>query len=244
MQLKSSIERRDLGLLALVVVTLVAVAITLTWDREPTIDPPAQTPPTATSEKPPIPITVIGDSYTGGSHMSDYNRNWPFQVATELYNRGTQVELVVSGEGGSGYVTRGADNTIFPEEALKRTNPDSPVVIVFGGRNDMGTDVTAAARETYANIKKVAPNAKLIVIGPSWVNDAVPPDLVLIRDQVRREALAAGATFVDPVADRWFFGPDSALIGSDGVHPTAAGHVYLTDKIAPIVEEALGIEPQ
>ena len=44
----------------------------------------------------------------------------------------------------------------------------------------------------------------------------------------------AGATFVDPIAERWFVDrPD--LIGRDGVHPTDAGHAYMADKIAPLI---------
>ncbi|MEN0140388.1 MAG: SGNH/GDSL hydrolase family protein, partial [Rhodococcus sp. (in: high G+C Gram-positive bacteria)] len=38
----------------------------------------------------------------------------------------------------------------------------------------------------------------------------------------------------DPIAAGWFVDrPD--LIGRDGVHPTNAGHVYMADKIAPLI---------
>jgi lysophospholipase L1-like esterase len=55
-----------------------------------------------------------------------------------------------------------------------------------------------------------------------------------IRDILAYQAKNVGASFVDPIAQRWFVGrPD--LIGKDGVHPTDAGHVYLADKIAPLI---------
>lgn len=48
------------------------------------------------------------------------------------------------------------------------------------------------------------------------------------------QAQLAGATFVDPIAARWFVSrPD--LIGADGVHPTDAGHAYMAGKIAPLI---------
>ena len=47
-----------------------------------------------------------------------------------------------------------------------------------------------------------------------------------------------GATWIDPIAERWFVGrPD--LIGADGVHPTDAGHAYMADKIAPLIAAQL-----
>ncbi|ETB08755.1 hypothetical protein O980_21950 [Mycobacterium avium subsp. paratuberculosis 08-8281] len=54
----------------------------------------------------------------------------------------------------------------------------------------------------------------------------------------RRRGRAAGATFIDPIAEHWFVGrPD--LIGADGVHPNDAGHQYMADKIAPLIRTQL-----
>ena len=41
-------------------------------------------------------------------------------------------------------------------------------------------------------------------------------------------------TFFDPIAQGWFVGRPE-LIGSDGIHPTDAGHAYMADKIAPLI---------
>ncbi len=48
----------------------------------------------------------------------------------------------------------------------------------------------------------------------------------------------AGATFVDPIAARWFV-DRPGLIGADGVHPTDAGHAYMAEKLAPLISAAL-----
>jgi len=37
-------------------------------------------------------------------------------------------------------------------------------------------------------------------------------------------ARAAGATFIDPIAQGWFAGTSAQLFAADGVHPTDAGH--------------------
>ena len=67
-----------------------------------------------------------------------------------------------------------------------------------------------------------------------------PPAVLQIRDVLHAQARAVGATFIDPIAERWFVGrPD--LIGEDGVHPTDAGHAYMADKIAPLIAARLPV---
>ena len=39
------------------------------------------------------------------------------------------------------------------------------------------------------------------------------------------------AIFIDPLADGWFSGSRHRLIGSDGIHPTAAGHRYMAERV-------------
>ena len=80
--------------------------------------------------------------------------------------------------------------------------------------------------------RATAPGAKLLVIGPPWPTADVPPAVLQIRDVLGMQAGMAGATFIDPIAERWFVDrPD--LIAPDGVHPTDAGHDYLAGLIAP-----------
>jgi lysophospholipase L1-like esterase len=62
--------------------------------------------------------------------------------------------------------------------------------------------------------------------------------MLQIRDILRMQAGFAGATFIDPIAERWFV-DSPALIGADGVHPTDAGHAYLAGRIAPLISAQL-----
>jgi lysophospholipase L1-like esterase len=78
------------------------------------------------------------------------------------------------------------------------------------------------------------------VIGPPWLTANPPPAVLKIRDSLREQAVAIGALFVDPIAEGSFVGRGD-LIGQDGVHPTDAGHVYMADKIAPLIYDQLTI---
>ncbi len=76
------------------------------------------------------------------------------------------------------------------------------------------------------------------MIGPPWPTANPPEGVLRIRDALHYQAGIAGAVFVDPIAERWFVGQPE-LIGADGVHPTDAGHAYMADKIAPLIERAI-----
>jgi hypothetical protein len=65
----------------------------------------------------------------------------------------------------------------------------------------------------------------------------VPASVTLIRDVLGADARTVGATFVDPIAERWFVGRPE-LIGKDGA-PRDAGHAYMADKIAPLIQAQL-----
>lgn len=149
------------------------------------------------------------------------------------------VPYEVHGEGGAGYVQTGAVKLAFA--GLAQSIPaDAAIVVVFGSRNGGGgyspDSISKAATDLYAQINKRAPGAKLLVIGPPRVDENVPNNILTIRDRLKIAATKAGATFVDPIADEWFFGADAALIGSDGVHPTDAGHQYMAERILPFIK--------
>ena len=86
--------------------------------------------------------------------------------------------------------------------------------------------LAAKARDAFALARRMAPNARLLVIGPPWPTADVPGVVLQIRDVLNAQARSAGATFVDPLTARWFFDTPN-LIGTDGVHPTDLGHAYL-----------------
>jgi lysophospholipase L1-like esterase len=200
----------------------------------------------AAADGKPVPVVVIGDSYTSGSDVGGLgDANWTAVMARDVAAAGIPLRLTVSGRPGSGYLTEGGEGTTFLGEARGIVTPDDRVVVVFGSRNDEEADVTTAAEATFEAIERNAPGAKVIAIAPfpttgetNETNTDVPRYLRKMIGQLRVAATRKNVTFVDPIRDGWFFGrPD--LIGSDTWHPNDAGHRHMADKITPIVLAAI-----
>jgi lysophospholipase L1-like esterase len=189
-------------------------------------------------------VAVIGDSYTAGSGEGGNGpRAWPELARGLLVREGVVIDADVAAEGGAGYGQRGNRGSIFQDLTAQAVRHNDDLVVFFGSRNDQPVDpqtFPALAAGTFQLVKFAAPAAKVLVIGPPWLTAGPPPAVLKIRDSLRDQAVAIGAVFVDPIAEGWFVGrPD--LIGRDGVHPTDAGHVYLAEKIAPLIYGQLTI---
>jgi hypothetical protein len=154
-----------------------------------------------------------------------------------LGRRGARVAADVAAEGRAGYGVRGDRGSVFEDLAARAVHPDDVLVVFFGSRNDRDVDpeqLTLSVHDTFGLARAVAPSARLLVIGPPWPTADVPDTMLRVRDILSTEARVVGAEFVDPIAERWFVGKPR-LIGSGGVHPTDAGHAYMTDKIEPLI---------
>ena len=187
-------------------------------------------------------VAVIGDSYTAGTDIGGLGaKGWPARAWRELASQRTPVTADVGAEGGAGYGTRGNRGSLFEDLTSRTVKPDDALVVFFGSRNDQRVDparLSVLAYGTFQLARRLAPSAALLVIGPPWPTADPPPEVLRIRDALRYQAGLAGATFVDPIEQRWFVGkPD--LIGADGVHPTDAGRAYLARQIAPLIAARL-----
>lgn len=187
-------------------------------------------------------IDVLGDSYVGGSDEGGKGlSNWTSLAGTRFYEEGTPVELNPVALPGSGYITRGLTGLAF-HEATAQLSPEADVVLVFGSRNDGRQSDAAmyeAARTLYTELQTLAPKAVIIVVGPVWVDASVPSSISSNNQAMARAAADTKVRYVDALAEGWFAGSDNTLIGTDGVHPTNAGHAYLADKIYPILAETV-----
>lgn len=183
-------------------------------------------------------ITVIGDSYTSGSDEGGNGTSgWTSQVWQALTQHGIAVTPTVAAEGGAGYCTRGNRGSVFEDLTVRAVKPSDALVVFFGSRNDMDVDPTRLSVAMYGTLKmarQIARSAKFLVVGPPWPTANPPASVLRIRDVLGYQAELAGATFIDPIAARWFVGKPE-LIGKDGVHPNDAGHAYMADKLAPLI---------
>lgn len=188
-------------------------------------------------------IEILGDSYVGGSAEGGKGAaNWTSLVGTRFNASETRVEINPVAQPNSGYIARGVTGLVFREAATQRLSPDADVVLVFGSRNDGRQSDAAmyeAARTLYTDLRTLAPKAEIIVVGPVWVDEFVPDFISANNQAMARAAADTKVRYVDAVAEGWFTGTDGTLIGLDGVHPTDAGHVYLADKIYPLLAETV-----
>lgn len=187
-------------------------------------------------------IAVIGDSYTTGAAEGGQGaKGWPTLAWQALARRGVQINADVVAEGGAGYVVRGNRGGIFADLTARAVKPDDSLVVFYGSRNDKDADpvaITRMSHDALAMAQRLAPTARMLVIGPPWPTADVPLSVLRIRDILRDQAEQVGAVFYDPIAAGWFVGrPD--LIGGDGIHPTDTGHAYMADKIATLIGDEL-----
>lgn len=187
-------------------------------------------------------VAVVGDSYTTGSpEGGEGTRGWTTRALQLLASQGLPVRADVAAEGGAGYGARGNRGSVFEDLTARAVKADDHLVVFYGSRNDQNIEPVLLSIMVYGVFqlaRRTAPEARFLVIGPPWPTADPPPAVLRVRDTLRYQSGLAKATFVDPIAERWFVG-DPALIGADGVHPTDAGHVYMADKIAPLIATAL-----
>ncbi|UGT90840.1 SGNH/GDSL hydrolase family protein [Mycobacterium ostraviense] len=187
-------------------------------------------------------LAVIGDSYTAGTDEGGLgSTSWTARAWQALARTGERIAADVAAEGRAGYAVSGDHGSVFEDLTARAVKPDDVLVVFFGSRNDEGVEpqlLAGKAGGTFDLARRVAPSARLLVIGPPWPTAEVPDSVLQIRDVLNAAAHAAGAAFVDPIGDGWFVDRPE-LIGADGVHPTDAGHQYLADKIAPLIRAQL-----
>jgi hypothetical protein len=175
-------------------------------------------------------LSVIGDSYSEGTTQGGLeDSNW-----TEIVARARSWHLANVSVGGTGYVYSTPPKRPFESEQLPSAVRVKPyALIVEGSRNDGSSppeQVHEAAEGMFRSVKALAPNTRLIVVGPIWSNDTVPRGVTDVRYAVRDAALKAGAVWIDPIAEGWFERP-AGLIAEDGVHPTDEGHRVMAARI-------------
>ncbi|QZT58414.1 SGNH/GDSL hydrolase family protein [Mycolicibacterium austroafricanum] len=204
----------------------------------------SQYTPSRTATSSPVPaIAFIGDSYTAGTPVGGQREHgWPALLVTQLLAQGIEVRPQVAARRGAGYIKRGSSqNGAFIDQVQEVVDRSDRLVVIFGSPNDANAAsdrLTAAVKGTISEVRRVAPGAKILAVGPVWTRPEPSPGVLQARDIVKAEATAASVTFVDPVADAWFINrPD--LLGADAVNPTDAGHVFMAERLAPVIAQLL-----
>jgi len=172
----------------------------------------------------------LGDSFTSGWNGAGLgSRGWPALVGAA---RGWKVvNLAVPG---TGFINPGWTNQPLGSRISAAVRRDPAIVFVATGHNDSrwSTSATiAAAERDIDRLHAGLPDAMIVIVAPIWQDGSPPSRCLDLRDALRRKAAAIGATFIDPLAERWFAGASHRYIGSDGLHPTNAGHAWLAGRV-------------
>ena len=181
-------------------------------------------------------LIVIGDSMTGGASGVDRHLVWLWDLAAAL---GCD-DVWNVGIGGTGWVADGSGTTRYSGRVSADIAPlvqSRDVVLFFGSRND------PSGNQSQINALSEAVRSTLELIPDSNSNVYVAGPITNIAGNgaaVAAGALTAGRPYIDSTgwitgtgrsgatngsgnADRYIGGAD----GSDSIHPTAAGHLYL-----------------
>lgn len=217
---------------------LVAMTLATAWTRAAgTETAPGSGAPTGTVRPGISRVAVVGDSLTSGFATPGYP--WTASAQAMLDAAQIPATLVNSSAAGAGYAARGDQNHNFADLVRLSVTSDTAVVLIFGSDNDTADPGYAAAvGATVELAQRLAPQARVLLIGPP----ATPADpagaLSDIRNVLRGAAVDGRAGFVDALD--WFAGPAVGNVGPDGEHPTVAGQDYLARRITPLLVDAVG----
>ncbi|MCW2765601.1 MAG: lysophospholipase L1-like esterase [Nocardioides sp.] len=187
-------------------------------------------------------VAIIGDSYMAGADPSDPGSGMAGKVADDL-----GMNLSNFSVGGTGYLRGGLTGAQeYDAQATLSLTSDADLYIVYGGANDWiaineGSqsldDLATAARGVFTKLGDGARKADVVVVGPIWPAVTPDPGILEIRDVLKREAEAAGLTFIDPIEEQWLTADNlEEVIGADNIHPSAAGNIYFGQRVADAVE--------
>ncbi|MFF9787214.1 GDSL-type esterase/lipase family protein [Streptomyces nigrescens] len=215
-------------------------------------------PPSATMWRVPLQggrLMVLGDSISDGSAQNTGAGagTW-FARAARLLGATDAWE---QGRGGTGYITPGAYATFGDRVAADVVAWAPTRLAIWGGYNDntgSQSAISAAAASLFSAVKTGLPSCQVLVIG-CWAPTASPAGSITNTDAtLRTQAAAAGFPFVSPITGgvydttgalittqgAWITsGNAAAYVGGDSVHPTDAGHVYLSRRIVAAWREVL-----
>lgn len=194
------------------------------------------TPPPNGGQVEYLPVSILGDSYTAGSG-AEKGRSWANEITRRMCWKTN-----INGQAGSGYVAQGArpEYTPFPDRVAAVTDNGPALILVQGSTNDAGRPaVQETAARTYADLRARAPQARIVVIGPTAAPSTKPETLLPVRDALRAATAEAGVDFIDPIELGWLPNPGS-YNEQDRLHPTTLGAAeYATNTKAMLESMAI-----
>ena len=195
---------------------------------------PATTPTPSPTARP-LAAVFMGDSYSAGMGASAPALRWTTLVADQE----GWIELNAA-RAGTGYL-KASGGTLCGNELCPNylhvvphvIRAEPGVVVVAGGQNDLGAfpakraATIAAITQTFADLRRGLPGARIVAVGPStpW---AITPDLIALDAAVQDAAAMVGAEYLSLIKPNVLV---PAMISPDGVHVSDAGHAAIAARV-------------
>jgi hypothetical protein len=157
----------------------------------------------------PVPVTVLGDSYSAGDTVSDRGHRWT-DVLVEL---DPELTVTLDAVPFTGYANAGACGANAFTDRVDRAATTDGVLVVQGGLNDVFAEPDTLA-QAADEVLTAAGATRVVVIGPIDVPGRERE--AQVDAALHAAADAHGASYVSTLD--W-----DVPIAEDGVHPTQAG---------------------
>lgn len=185
-----------------------------------------------------VHVDIVGDSLSTGFRTP--GDTWPDQEQALITDLGLKADITNASENGAGYVQQGEAGDVFLDLVNRIVNSQSQVVVLFGSDNDSGQPgLSAAVQTVLGRVKVLAPQARVIMVGPTSESNDVEGRLTPIISTLSQSAATSGVRFVDPVTLGWFQGAASTYLSSDMEHPNTAGEAYLAQHMRAVLAPAI-----
>lgn len=187
-------------------------------------------------------VAIAGASYTAGGGPNNPQRSWAAVLARMLH-----WNAVIYGVSGTGYVVRGSHHLgpvrqLLAAEQLRTLAPE--LVIIQAGHDDIGVRTDIERRQVQRTVQLVRAEVPLAQIALLTVFTAPKTRHLAGYARIDKAIVTAARAadpdviIMDPLTGHWKFAHRH-----EGLHPTAAGDVWIARKVAAILR-AHGMDPQ
>lgn len=206
--------------------------------------------PSAGGEEERVRYVALGDSYTIGTSVSEEER-WPNQLAARMPGLEVVANLAVNG-----YTS--AD--LIDQELPVLEELDAELVSVLIGVNDVVQSVSDGVYATNVavildRLLRIVPPDRIVCVatpdytrtprGADYGEPEAQSDAIVRFNAILREGCELrGATFVPEIFEISLeASDDSALVASDGLHPSGEQYRRWVEVIEPVVRGLVGAGP-
>ena len=175
------------------------------------------------ADVPSVDIAVVGDSYSAGH----FNRAvWP-----TLLSQRTGWSVANFALPGAGFAADGYGGHAFTWQVDRALAARPHTILLVGGEDDFGfTGLGNIGQGVVDAVNKVIrAGRQVLVIGPTWYEEPIPPTVATVSDEIRRAAEQTKTPFLNALNPPWL---NPGLMLADRSGPNDDGQSVIADHVA------------